>query len=350
MRPMNRASVVLLSLGAALAACSSGSEGVEAAPVVADGGKATTATAEEACRHEFRVRVERCAKDVAPQEIGGLRTRYVASCVAELGLAGTTRTAADVETCASALEARACGTEPAFLPECALKPGTLGVGASCNVDAQCQEGVCLVDASGTSCGRCVAPLADGDSCSQGSSFCRPGSACLGSIDAPVPTTCKRLSYADAGGECGGGTYCRPGYVCGKAPGAPAKCIPRYAPGERCADEACREDSFCDRVAGKCTSRGKDGEACDSQRPCAEGLGCDRTQHKCAPLTFVGAGESCGGSVACAQGVCGQGTGEPTCPQVVEDGDGCSEGGHMTCRAPAICLGGTCAMLTTLDCK
>jgi len=42
--------------------------------------------------------------------------------------------------------------------------------------------------------------------------------------------------------------------------------------------------------------------------------------------MIRAARSCGGSVECREGVCGQGTGAPTCPAIVEDGEGLPRGG------------------------
>jgi hypothetical protein len=353
MGSMNRRCVVLFSLGVMLAACSSSSESDDSTGTGTDPAKATTPDA--ACQHLFRVAEERCAKETSPRESGSTRTRYVASCIAELALTGTSRTAADVESCASALEKLPCGTVSEFVPECTTKAGNLAEGAACNAGAQCKTGVCDYadpDAAKT-CGVCVAPLEEGASCSPKTSTCTPGTICVGSLDAVTLTTCKRVKYAEPKAPCGANIFCQPGYLCVKSSaGDSPTCAPRFAPGVYCGDDddVCDDASFCEKTTSKCASRPKEGEACDVQRPCPKGLGCSKTTGKCAPLAFAAPGESCGGDIACAQGVCGQGTGTPTCPPIVEDGDSCLEAAHMTCRAPANCVSGKCVMPTTGVCR
>ena len=354
MRSMNRGCVVLFSFGVLLAACSGSSDsGDSTGP---DSNPITTTTADAACEHLFRVAEERCAKETSPREIDSTRTRHVASCVAELALTGTSRTAADVESCASALEKLPCGTISEFVPECTTKGGALADGAACNEGAQCKGGVCdyLDPDAAKTCGVCTAPLEEGASCSQKTSTCTPGTICVGSLDAVTITTCKRVKYAEPKAACGANILCQPGYLCFKAnAGDPTPtCNPRFGPGVYCGDDddVCEEASFCEKTTNKCANRPKEGEACDFQRPCPNGLGCSKTTGKCSPLTFAAPGEACGGDVACVQGVCGQGTGTQTCPQVVEDGNGCLEDAHMTCRAPAKCVSGKCVMPTTGVCR
>jgi hypothetical protein len=352
MRRLDRGCFVLFAVGVVLAACSS-SEPVSSAPV--DAGTKAPATAEEACEHHFRAGVERCSSaEISPQEIAGIRTRYVANCVAELGLSGATRTPADLDACASALEAKGCVSYPEFVAECVLKPGTLPEGTACNISAQCQTGVCAyLDTTGTSgCGVCTAVLKEGERCTQDKSFCERGTSCTGSLEKPRETTCKRVTYAEPQAPCSYNVLCGPGYVCAQKGDNPTPlCYESSGPGGMCEEDvSCNEDSFCDKSTRKCVSRAKAGEACSSVLPCAKGLGCDKTQSTCAPIIFAAPGERCGGNIACAQGVCGQGTGAPTCPPVVEDGRGCLANGHMTCKAPAFCLGGKCVMTATQACK
>jgi hypothetical protein len=342
----------LLSTGL-LVAC--GSDKESNAPPAGDGDAGAPVTPTAACEHEFDVRFARCVKDaVAPATLSSARTRYVASCVSALGLTGATRAADEVEACAKAVEAEACGVFPDFLPGCAQKPGTLGEGATCNVGAQCQSGVCdLGGAVGKpkGCGVCSIPPAEGERCDAERPLCAFGMGCVGT--SAQSTTCKRVRYVDANATCNGvDLQCRPDAVCAQVQGSPsATCLPRAAAGQPCSEDAfCNEETFCKSDTAKCTSRGKAGDACDSVTPCLKGFGCDKTTNKCAPLTFAAPGESCGGSVACLEGVCGQGTGAPTCPPVVEDGKGCLERAHMTCRAPAACVNDACVMPTTATCQ
>ncbi len=349
---MNRRWAVLFFFGA-IAACSGSSESGDSTG--SDAGPTQGATADSACQHLFRVTEERCAKETSPREIDSTRVRHTAVCVAELALTGTSRTAAHVEACASALEKLPCGTVAEFVPECTTTAGVLADGAVCNAGAQCKSGVCDYEdpAAGKSCGICAAPLAEGAPCSPKASTCTPGTICVGSVDAVSITTCKRVQYAEPKAPCGANILCQPGYLCIKSSSDdPTRtCNPRFGPGVYCGDDddVCDEASFCDKMTNKCASRPKNGEACDTQHTCPRGLGCSKTTGKCAPLTFVAPGESCGGDVACTHGVCGQGTGTQTCPDVVEDGNACAEGAHMTCRAPAECVNGKCLTPTTGVC-
>jgi hypothetical protein len=346
MRRSNRTYLTPLVATAVLLACSSeGSTGYPA------GSDKTAVTAEGACEHEFRVRVERCRKDsIAPETMTSTRTRYVGDCVAALDLPGSTRTVAEVEACANAVEAEECGVIAPLLPACAQKAGTLTTGSACNVHAQCQSGYCELRAQGKGCGLCKDTPSEGEGCLTGNLRCAPGTFCTGERES-TQTTCKRVRYVDANAECNGfDIQCRPGFVCASMEGAASVCIQGLA-GTPCrVDSTCVKGTYCSEVTGTCTNLGNAGDACDGPRPCGEGLGCDRSTRTCATLTFAEPGESCGGSVACRQGVCGQGTGTPRCPEIVEDGKGCLEGALMTCRAPAACFGGACVMSTTATCQ
>ena len=338
-----------------LVACSSSDDSSKGAPSN-DADASTPVTAQAACEHEFRVRFERCnGGNIAPATMASARARYLESCVGALALPGSTRTADEVDACATALEAEECGVFPALLPACAPKAGTLATGAACNVDAQCQSGHCDVGsplAKGNGCGVCVDAIPEGDTCSEDRLTCAIGTFCVGSPESPNTGRCKKVRLAGANEACNGFDIgCRSGLICASVNGAQASCIPAVAVGESCKDDAmCAKGAFCHLQTGKCTPLAKAGEACDSQTPCSDGLGCDRTTNKCAALTFAEPGESCGGSVACREGVCGQGTGAPTCPRIIEDGKGCLEGAHMTCQAPAACIGGACVMPTTATCQ
>ena len=352
MRQSKQTYLAPLLAAAVLVACSS-EEASTASPTAPDGGASSApVTPEAACEHEFRVGFERCIKgSIAPATITSARTRYVTDCVTSLSLSGSTRTADEVEACANAVEAEECGVFAEFLPACAPKAGTLATGSACNVDGQCQSGYCELRAQGKGCGVCAATPAEGDGCSAERPVCAVGTFCEGEPKSSR-TSCKRIHYADANAACNGfDIRCRPGFICAAVDGAKPVCLPALAAGQECRDDAaCAKEAFCSRQSGKCTNRGKTGDACDGLNSCSEGFGCDRTTQKCAPLTFVEPGEDCGGSVACREGVCGQGTGAPRCPAIVEDGKGCLEGAHMTCRAPAACIAGACVMPTTATCK
>ncbi len=283
------------------------------------------------------------------------RTRYVESCVAALSLTGSTRTADEVEACAKAVEAEECGVVPVLLASCAPKAGTLPAGSACNVDAQCQSGLCdLLDlrAKAKGCGVCMEPTPERTTCDRSHPTCAPPTFCSTTATSPLVGYCLRRRYVDEGASCDGiESYCHPGFVCASIDGSPHTCIRQHSVGEQCpGEDACEKGTFCSTTGNTCASRGNVGEPCDSITPCNEGLGCDRTTNKCAPLTFAEPGESCGGSVACREGVCGQGTGAPTCPDIVQDGKACLEGANMTCQAPATCIAGACLMAITATCQ
>ncbi len=327
-----------------LLACSSSDPSNEVAPA--------NVSAQSACEHEFRVRVERCDSAlVASGTLESARKRYIEICVGALDLTGSTRTANEVEACAKAVEAEECGVIPDLLAACAPKPGTLPAGSACNVDAQCQGGHCDrldLQARRKGCGVCLQPIREGASCDPEHTACALGTLCIGSGSSPP--TCRRARYADENGQCGAAdVFCRPGFMCASFNGGAPSCIRKHTVGEECpVDAACEEGTFCNETTQRCEPRGDIGMRCDPKSPCLEALGC--LAKTCTPLVFTKPGASCGGNIACREGVCGQGTGAQTCPEIVEDGEACLEGAHMTCRSLATCVAGVCVTATTLTCQ
>ena len=233
MRRSKQTYLAPLLAAAVLVACSS-EDASSGSPPAPDGGASAPVTPEAACEHQFRVHVERCIEGrIAPATIASARTRYVADCATTLGLSGSTRTADEVEACASAVEAEECGVIAEFLPACTPKAGTLATGSACNVDGQCQSGYCELRAEGKGCGVCAAPPAEGEGCSAE----RPACALAPSAWAcrTKRTSCTRVTYADENAACNGfDIQCRPGFICAAVNGAAPVCIQALAVGRSAA--------------------------------------------------------------------------------------------------------------------
>ena len=342
MRRTNRWFLASLVTTAALLACSSDDSSGDEPRVV---------TPESACEHEYRARIERChAANIPPATAESLRTRYVADCVATLALKGMTRTSANVEACAAATEAEACGAAWQILPACLERPGELETGAACNVSAQCASGHCQLGERGKGCGKCVDTPAEGEECKADGSGCEPGTFCTGESGSNR-LTCKRVRYVESGAPCNGfDLQCPAGSVCVTGEDGASSCVAGELGAPCRVDVSCGPGLFCNDVTWSCLAFSGEGEGCGQARRCAAGLDCDRVTRTCVALTFAEPGESCGRGVTCREGICGQGTGTPTCPEIVEDGEPCLVGAHMTCRAPAACIGGACVMPTTATCN
>lgn len=241
---------------------------------------------------------------------------------------------------------------------------------ACSGDTGCllaTRTVCSLPVSGGSCfnsdhcaphewcdtegpeGVCRPGGADGEPCGDGV-VCQEGLACAMETQrcAPAP---------QAGEPCALGVYgpftCAPGLaclaqdrLCGELPGE----------GERCAlagmdSPSCAEGLGCVFEVGEptCEQRRGEGEACELDDTCAQGLFCDFRQNRCVAVAALGApcpmGNECGSQAACVPDEQQQ----LRCVPIPEEGeacflDGCAPG--LVCRPPHDA--GVCAPSFCLD--
>ena len=152
-----------------------------------------------------------------------------------------------------------------------------------------------------------------------------GTSCLlsGATATGPVLTCEAATYGEVGASCDTNfttAQCKNGLVCAAA----GKCSPPPV------------------------SFGQAGRSCARDSNCAAGLGCGVRTH-CAPVTWVGAGETCNNDdVRCLVGNCaytgiwdGVSTVEGKCPKVLPDGEWVrNRSGHLvvtSTRSETQCL-------------
>lgn len=158
---------------------------------------------------------------------------------------------------------------------------------------------------------------------------------------PAPTCAEVLEGRVApGGDCFLGTECQDGSFCTFGPACPGTCAAFAA-----LDAACGADAWCDFATAACV----DGTC--RPLPDAEGAPCAagrcRAPRLCDPATdtcrtpSVAASPCGGGRGVCLAGLLcfGEATGGGTCQPLRADGETCF--GNDDCRAPLVCVGGTC---------
>ena len=320
-------------------------------------------------------------------EIARVRGRYETVCAAEMALPGTGFTASAVAACTAAIKSKGCSSGESD-PACSFF-GTRAPGASCVDSEQCGYGCdtfTQTDA-GTfvqqTCGTCGAAAAVGQPCALtpfNTNPCGAGATCdfgAPSIDGgtgPASSTCVANTIVGAGQSCGaGGQECTPGTYCySPAQGTPPTCMTAGKVGDPCpggsstggppqftVPGSCTAPLICtggDAGGATCQPPGGSGASCQQDSDCASGLGCviatgGQPPGTCGTVTFVAAGQTCGGSVRCLQGYCGAGgPGGPTCPAVTADGQACpmnTMGGppipSAACDAYSTCVNGNCTL-------
>ena len=248
---------------------------------------------------------------------GGM-TSCVASqkqgCLTGQGLKGTALTPQAVEACATTLGTATCDAllathNPTEI--CALPAGTLVMGSACAESTQCASLFCPIKEG--YCGTCQPPSTVGSACP-----CSPGFQCdymtmkcqarptsLGASGAPCEENTKPCSYSLRcfNGVCTAPlaenvacdpehkttTHCNT-WVGLRCDSGTMKCqkIPIAQLGDNCGEVGaqtiafCANGSYCKQEsfgsAGKCTTRAKVGEACNSGNACELALMC--RQNKC----------------------------------------------------------------------
>ena len=285
---------------------------------------------------------------IAPSDVDRVRQRFNTECTSTLSLPGVAISASQLNACQSAIEASGCSQLNEESGPCAFQRGTLAAGTECINDSQCQSGACLTDNSGAdggnpSCGACGPVAGEGQPCSSGT--CGPNLAC---VTTNSSSTCVAIAYGDSGATCDGATnQCKPGLVCDFMTG---QCATAGGMGSPCSsEEACLAPLVCpvSGMPSTCQNPGQTGASCSEDVDCVSGLGCDSTSSMCGSVTWVAAGQPCGGNTRCTVGYCPENetqSGGGTCPTVIADGQACQEGDTAsTCDSLAQCQDGKCVL-------
>jgi hypothetical protein len=248
-------------------ACSSAGDKVagETADISQDGGprlKASGSTPTKAECSEYAAafcgRTFACATQLAkivyPDE-ATCRTLAEQSCNALATLPRHGPTSGELGACTHAIPATSCAEFARNVGPCDLH-GSLDVGDACSDDTQCSSGSCL-GATPTSCGACIAPIANA---------CNPG--------------------------------CERGFTCSKLDdGVNLKCTRLRNDGEAClsSDDCSSHECF----QGNCAAQLAPGDACDVQGkttpPCSMDLMavCSSNTNRCEPSPVADTGDPCG---------------------------------------------------------
>jgi hypothetical protein len=260
-----------------------------------------------------------------------------AHCARQAALPGMTVGAEEIHACARAIDRSDC----AYLPVACVTPvsevtgmtrsvrdgpeslghyqlfprstrGALLDGAWCDLDAQCESGVC-VHLEHYKCGRCGRVRQPGEACGWADA-CAHG-RCVERVcmewGAPVGAPCRPDPRPTARSNCQWSFYCRIPDGGLRVDGG--RCAPRLAVGERCHDDPSVENECVDGAlcrAGACVAITVVGEgaACDHRvERCEEGLFCleQRCRHPRSPPPR---GQRCGidlcaKGLACERGIC-----------------------------------------------
>jgi hypothetical protein len=208
----------------------------------------------------------------------------------------------------------------------AVFSGHVAIGATCVNDEQCVDGADCQKASS-----CTAA----DTCCAGSCVAAPdtevamGGDCSQNRNCVAGTYCSRANTCDAriteeGATCDSFSACAAPLVCNivatamgtcyKPVGHDETCDPQVLLGP-CADIA----DYCDATTLKCTSRGKDGDACDANNSdsCVAYATCQVGICKDRPVAgegcVVDSARACLGDLGCVNDVCTAPPAATACP-------------------------------------
>jgi hypothetical protein len=255
------------------------------------------------------------------------KTRQLIACKAAASAPSTAITTDKIQTCAAGQKNATCGSlyRSDVIAECPTLAGTLGTGAPCYDNAQCQSAFCG-KAEDANCGTCQAPPAAGGAC--------------------------------VGGKCPSGLHCDESDKCTKPASSGQKCT---------GNDDCQSDLTCN--AGSCGTPAKAGEGCSLEGKTAPacdrlaGLWCNVKSNKCEAYKAASGGAPCGLDAAAgtltlcdASAYCqttDAATFKGTCLARPADGAACKDdalGGGTTCVPPAVCEGGTCKAPDSAVCK
>ncbi len=295
-------------------------------------------------------------------EVARLQQSFVPVCNAAKQAPGSTLTDAQLDACASALEAQCDVLGPVPTPETCNFRGSLAAGEPCRAGPQCASGFCAFPVPGAApdggtsdaglpagaCGTCVAPAALGQPCPYG--LCAASAACQSDR-----TLTQFLCVADTPGgpqeACGQVTgACRDGLTCDASTGL---CEPTQwvGAGTVCSmgAERCMVGLYCsDKTGNTCTPPLPMGHACDPAFDlCQLGLTC---LGDCVAPTWVADGQPVTTSTSfCLHGFTPQGGGG-VCPTLLADGQPCDGPGAGACDDFRQCVNGTCQVVSALSCN
>lgn len=229
--------------------------------------------------------------------------------------------------------------------------GTLAVGATCGIAAECTSGRCRPGDDGIR--RCVAPLAAGESCLgdwERNGGCADGLACDGTCRAAgasgdgcpcavglvcVGGTCRAPGETNA--ECTFGDDCMAGLVC-----SDGRCADPPRAGSPCATGSPRCGPHAACVDGRCVESARIGTSPRATAPCPEGERAAGTPSRCRPLAPLGGpchDAACPHGTACTDGRCTAlpDVGEP-CTDACYRGT-CTDGRCADLAADTVCPAG-----------
>jgi hypothetical protein len=302
-------------------------------------------------------------------EVARLQKTFVPVCENAMHAPGSTLTDAQLDACASAIEAQCQLTATSPAVDACTFLGSLAAGEPCSAGPQCQSGFCGFPQSagaadgGASdgglpagaCGECVAPAAVGQPCPYG--LCVAGSSCvLPPGSAPgAPYVCEDDTPGVLNGPCSNATGdCQANLTCD----ANGLCEPLQwvGAGMACgmAVQECESGLYCSGSTGlMCTAPLPAGHSCNTAAGdfCGEGLACLGPTGTCAAPTWVDDGEP----VTTSTSVCLHGLGPPApggrCPMLIANGQPCDVNSATTaCDDFSRCLNGTCQVVDTLTCQ
>jgi hypothetical protein len=239
--------------------------------------------------------------------------RVKLACAPRLSAAGTGTTAQLLKECSDALRSSSCDIFFGHSPPqpCRFRPGTLGLGAACAIDDQCQSTFCRRSAS-AACGTCGTRATSGGAC-ETEDGCEYGLACSNKV-----------------------------------------CVPYGAFGAPCnKDQPCQSNLIC--RSGACAKAVGAGQPCDPlQKECDNELGlyCDPKSKVCEAAALAKAGEPCGvlasGAAGCSASFCSALV-NGVCRAYAADGASCDDS-SARCMPPARCVGGLCKLDDPAGCK
>jgi hypothetical protein len=321
--------------GVAMSACGSGS-GTTSVESSACDDYFDTVLATGCCGRGYGESVFGCPSwtPIPASEIAQLRPRFDRWCESFLALPGQGIRPSDLEACVSSIQSSGCPlTGWAPTGACAFnRSGSLGSGAPCAADLQCQTGYCGSDAGYSAlCGACALAPSIGQPCT---GECGADAACVLDFDAGT-TTCEALTYEDAGASClAANALCSAGLVCTSS----GVCAPPGAAGSPCqANFDCQPPLGC--AGSTCQMPEPDGGPCVDDLGCQEGLGCNG--NTCGPVSWASPGQPCSLDVRCFDRACAL---EPNsssgfCPPVLPDGQKCTD--SLQCEDYSVCFKGVC---------
>jgi hypothetical protein len=325
---------------------------------VACSGSQALVSAPSACNDYFdALYVESCPGPTPPaSEVDLERTEFATTCEDSMSLPGSGLTPSALEACAMALKALGCNLLQESVSACAVT-GDLTNGSPCNLNAQCQSGLCSTSNLTSMCGVCLPVVPVGGSCAPAggtSPACASGSTC-GNDD-----TCVAITPSGKGGSCAGGraTPCAPGLYCAST----GTCQAAATAGQTCGiNTPCASPLACtgsrnDAGGSTCQRPGPLGAPCGDDEDCASGLGCSPTTDTCDGVAWTSGGQTCGGLTHCLGASCsnmfpGNDVPQGTCPIVLADGQPCSASDTTSvCNLFSYCTNGLCVPNNSVVCK